>query len=190
MTASDLLSMLRNRGVELLAHNGRLRWRPREGVSPEERGLLTRHKAELLKMIPAQATPLPPTRPSAPSATSATPWDQAEADALVADVQARRRELFGETGWPDEEIVSCQLRVLMDTIDAAWEACDLPRLCQAVEELRLALNAVRVMPGVDEDEADTVARALGLPPGSVALWEPHRCNSFCRCRTVAENKAR
>src|SRR5262245_4305484 len=177
MTASDLFSMLRNRGVELLAHNGRLRWRPREGVTPEEQDLLVRHKNELLTVLSAQAGLLPPTRPSGPSEPSEAPWNQVEADALMATAQARHRKLFGEIGWPAEENISCQLGVLMDTIDAAWEARDLPRLSQAVEELRLALDAVRVMPRVSEDEADTVARALGLPPASVELWEPHRCDS-------------
>jgi hypothetical protein len=88
MTAADLLSTLRARGVELLAHEGRLRWRPREAITPEERDLLTRHKAELLGILLAREDPILPVRPSTPSEPSAASWNGAEAARLLAALRA------------------------------------------------------------------------------------------------------
>jgi molecular chaperone GrpE len=88
MTAADLLSTLRARGVEVQAHDGRLRWRPREAVTLEERDLLARHKAELLAILAAPAAPLPPARPSKPSKPSAASWDPAEAERLLQGLRA------------------------------------------------------------------------------------------------------
>lgn len=40
-----------------------------------------------------------------------------------------------------------------------------------------------VASGEGEDvEAEAIARALGLPPGSIELWEPHKCDYWCHCR--------
>jgi hypothetical protein len=40
-------------------------------------------------------------------------------------------------------------------------------------------------PAAEDDEAficRTIERDLGLPLGFLELWDPHRCNGFCRCR--------
>ncbi|HKB37337.1 MAG TPA: DNA methyltransferase [Gemmataceae bacterium] len=121
------------------------------------------------------ASPPSPEQPAAPA------WDQPAADALMAEVQARRRQLFGEEGWPEDENECRRLGPLMDTVDAAWAARDLGRLGQTVTELLMALDAAAGTVGKAEDEAVSIARALGLLQGNVALWEPHRCSYWCRC---------
>jgi hypothetical protein len=47
---TGLLATLKARGVHLEVVGDRLRWRPREAVTAEEREILTRHKPELLAL--------------------------------------------------------------------------------------------------------------------------------------------
>jgi hypothetical protein len=58
MSAAALLAALRARGVQLAADGDRLRWRPREAVTAEERAALAQHKAELLLMLAGYASEL------------------------------------------------------------------------------------------------------------------------------------
>ena len=51
MTASDIVSELHRRGVELVAAGDRLRFRPREAVSLELLAALARHKDEILAAL-------------------------------------------------------------------------------------------------------------------------------------------
>jgi hypothetical protein len=51
MTAVELVSALRARGVELVAAGDRLRFRPSEAVTSEEREALRCHKAEVLRLL-------------------------------------------------------------------------------------------------------------------------------------------
>lgn len=51
MTAELLLATLRARGVEFQALGDRLRFRPGEVVTAEEREALRRHKAEVLRLL-------------------------------------------------------------------------------------------------------------------------------------------
>ncbi len=46
MTATEIFEELERRGVELVVAGDRLRFRPREAVSPELLAALARHKAE------------------------------------------------------------------------------------------------------------------------------------------------
>lgn len=51
MTATDLITELRARGITLEAHGDRLRYRPAEAVTPELRAALVAHKSELLSLL-------------------------------------------------------------------------------------------------------------------------------------------
>lgn len=65
MTALDLLATLQARGVELVAAGDRLRWRPREALTPVEVERLRDHKAQLLRLLAEPKTadsPAPPLR--------------------------------------------------------------------------------------------------------------------------------
>ena len=51
MEALALVNELRSRGVELEAAGDRLRYRPREAVSPDEAEALLQHKAGVLEVL-------------------------------------------------------------------------------------------------------------------------------------------
>jgi hypothetical protein len=51
MTAIDLITELRSRGITLEAHGDRLRYRPAEAVTPELRAALVAHKSKLLSLL-------------------------------------------------------------------------------------------------------------------------------------------
>ena len=52
MTAADLILDLRKHPVELFVVDGRLKFRgPKEAITPEVKGLLSEHKAELIKLL-------------------------------------------------------------------------------------------------------------------------------------------
>jgi hypothetical protein len=51
MTAMQLLADLRQRGIKLAAHDGRLRFHPKAAVGPQLLLTLRRHKAELLALL-------------------------------------------------------------------------------------------------------------------------------------------
>ncbi len=51
MTAVDLITAICARGVELVAAGDRLRWRPREALSPEEINQLRALKPDLLPLV-------------------------------------------------------------------------------------------------------------------------------------------
>jgi hypothetical protein len=122
---TGLLATLKARGVHLEVVGGRLRWRPREAVTAEEREILVQHKAEMLVLL----------RP---------PWDQAEADALVARVQERRGRLYGPAMSPPDRDGRRRLSGLADAIDRAWAARDMAQLRKAVAAYLDALGGVAV----------------------------------------------
>jgi hypothetical protein len=163
MTASDLLADLRRRGVTLAAAGDRLRWCPREALSGEEQEALARHKPELLAILAARAEPLPPAQPSTPSAA---PWDQAEADALVNAVLARRRQAFGETDWPSGPAAYRRLQPLAGAVDDSWWAQDMEGLRLAVGEFLAA--DVWTMPERSGMDADETPRP---PPGALLYFQ-------------------
>jgi hypothetical protein len=135
MTAADLLADLHRRSVTLAAAGDRLRWSPREALSGEEREALARHKPEVLAILAARAEPRPRAQPSTTSTPPATPWDQAEADALINAALARRRRVFGETDWPAEAAACPRLWPLLDAVNDAEWARDLAGLRLAVSKL-------------------------------------------------------
>ena len=51
MSATALLEELRDRGVELVADGGRLRYRPTSSVTPELLNRRKEHKPSLLKLL-------------------------------------------------------------------------------------------------------------------------------------------
>src|SRR5689334_5621051 len=51
MAAHDLLGELERRGVELAVDGDRLRYRPKDAVTPELRAAIVQHKSELLALI-------------------------------------------------------------------------------------------------------------------------------------------
>jgi hypothetical protein len=104
------------RDVHLAVVGDRLRVEAPAGIlTAADRLALAEHKAGLLALLGAA-------------------WDQAAADALLAEVQARRRELFGEEGWPDDAAACGRLAERADAIDAAWLARDLAGLRRAAAE--------------------------------------------------------
>jgi hypothetical protein len=56
MITAKLLEDLCQRGVTLVAEGNRLRYRPKEAVSPELKSLLAQHKAELLTLLKDNAS--------------------------------------------------------------------------------------------------------------------------------------
>jgi hypothetical protein len=186
MTPAGLLATLYTRGVEVQAHHGRLRWRPKEAMTPEELDLLTQHKTQLLAILAPQAASLPPLQPSEPSAK---PWDQTAADALVSTALGR----LDLAGWTEDVDAGFQRGLLMDRIDERWQARDLAGLRHAVVELLAALDAPtpEATPAQTGDEAAVsraIERDLGLPAGSLELWPPHQCSDFCRCHVASEQR--
>lgn len=51
MTASEILSKLERQGIELQAHGDRLRFRPKDAVTPDLRAALAAHKGEILEAL-------------------------------------------------------------------------------------------------------------------------------------------
>jgi hypothetical protein len=139
MTATDLLATLKARGVHLEAIGDRLRWRPREALTAQEREILVQHKADLLSLL-------------------RMPWDQVEADALVARVQDRRHQFFGKAGWPRDSDTRRPLFGLADRIDESWRDRDLRRLRQAVAAFLAAVDGLAVQ-RVDRRDASAAAPA-------------------------------
>ena len=66
MTAIELFTELRRRGVTLRAHEGRLGFRPVEAVDDCLRASLVQHKAELLILVAKEKAEQPPTSPEPP----------------------------------------------------------------------------------------------------------------------------
>jgi len=54
MSASELLAGLRECGVELVATEGQLRYRPREAVTPQLLDQIREHKPELLQLLKSE----------------------------------------------------------------------------------------------------------------------------------------
>jgi hypothetical protein len=71
---------------------------------------------------------------------------------------------------PDRPV---SLNPLGGTIDDAIDARDLARLRLAVAAFLEAAELALV--------ARDFEQALGEPPGSLVLLDPHRCDDFCRC---------
>jgi hypothetical protein len=112
MTAHDLLGALQARKVELWVEGGRLRWRgPTGALTGADLAALAEHKAALLALLV---------------------WDQAEADRLLAQIEARRLQLFGKTAWPQDDAQARALWPLFDAIDRAWTGQDMAGLLSAV----------------------------------------------------------
>jgi hypothetical protein len=81
--AEQLLADIAAQGIELQAYGDQLRFRPAGALTPELIQQLRIHKTELLARLSNERTP---------------PWDQAEADRLLSELQEEverlRRELF------------------------------------------------------------------------------------------------
>ena len=54
MNSAEVLRQLLERGVVLVADGERLRFRPREAVTPDLRAALVEHKADLLRLLDAE----------------------------------------------------------------------------------------------------------------------------------------
>jgi hypothetical protein len=146
-TPAHLLADLTMRGVRLSVVAGRLRVEAPAGVlTGADRLALAQHKPGLLALL-ADAPP--------------AAWDQAQADALVAEVAARRR-VFGEA-CPTEGAAARDR--LADAIDAAWLARDLPGLRRAAAEY-LAL-----LPAWDAAEAGRLLAELRAEVGRTLAVE-------------------
>lgn len=54
MKAFDLLTELRQRGVELQTNGSQLRYRPKDALTPDQRAAIREHKAEILALLPGE----------------------------------------------------------------------------------------------------------------------------------------
>jgi hypothetical protein len=103
-------------GVQLSATpDGKLHWRCRGSLPEGLRGLLAEHRVELVALL-----------------EMGRPWDQAEADRLVAEVIAARPERFGPSEWPDDPGACRALAQHYDRMDQSWFTRDLDGLETAV----------------------------------------------------------
>jgi hypothetical protein len=142
---AELLTDLTARGVLLSVVAGRLRVEAAAGVLTEaDRLALAQHKPGLLALL-AEAPP-------------AATWDQAQADALVAEVVARRR-LFGEACGTEGAAARDRLA---DAVDAAWLARDLTGLRRAAAEYLALLR-----PPWDAAEAGRLLAELRAEVGRI-----------------------
>jgi hypothetical protein len=94
-------------------------------------------------------------------------WDQAEADCLLGEAQARRRQLFGDVGWPEDDDACLRQAGLMDRFDHHWQARNLAGLRQAVGELLTLLAPPWDVPRADaalEDVQALIRNALARKP--------------------------
>ena len=57
MTATEILNELQRRGVELRAEGDRLRFRPKEAVTPDLIKILKQHKAEIIAAVAGDKLP-------------------------------------------------------------------------------------------------------------------------------------
>lgn len=74
MTAVDLLMTLRLKGIELVPAGDRLRFRPGEAVTAEERAALRRHKGAVLALLASAPRPAPAELAAGLSAGSLADW--------------------------------------------------------------------------------------------------------------------
>jgi hypothetical protein len=136
MTARELLAALQCRGGVLRVEGGGLRLRAPVGAIPATlRAEASARKAELLALLrtaaPADGAYTPP----------AAPWDQTQADDLLAEALARRAKVFGHAGYPADQTARCHLARLADRIDAAWLARDMAGLRRAAADYLAAVAA-------------------------------------------------
>jgi hypothetical protein len=92
-------------------------------------------------------------------------WDhRAEADGLVAQAQARRREVYGPTMWPSDPAARQRLSGLAGAIDEAWTARDMPQLRKAIAAYLDAVGGVGVRraEALDASAATPAGRSGGL----------------------------
>jgi hypothetical protein len=75
-------------------------------------------------------------------------WDQAAANALVVEIHGRRRQQFGEAGWPEGPAARRRLAEAMDRFDERWSARDLAGLRKVAGDL-LALLSPGASVGAD-----------------------------------------
>jgi hypothetical protein len=87
---------------------------------------------------------------------TAASWDQAAAGLLLAEVEARRRQLFGAAAWSEDADACLRLGQLADAIDAALMARDMAGVRQAVAEYLAALTPLWDQPRADDTLAETL----------------------------------
>jgi hypothetical protein len=150
--AAKLLARCQAVGITLAAGAGEaLLWEADDDPPADLAAALVLHKAEVLAMLRTGTAPGRGPSPVCPT----VPWDQAAAAALMAEVQARRRERFGEPGWPEDPRARRGLAEQADAIDGAWLARDLDGLRKGSSAYLALLNP----PGDDAD-------------GTGPKWEP------------------
>jgi hypothetical protein len=71
------------------------------------------------------------------------PWARAEAERLLDRVEARRRQVFGETDWPADPAACRRLQPLVAAVEDAEWAKDLAALRKAVAALLEAIAIAR-----------------------------------------------
>ena len=98
MSASELLAGLRDCGVELVATEGQLRYRPREVVTPQLLDQIKKHKPDLLKLLESEQHKL----------QGGDCYPEYLADLPSRKLKAagwKPKERYGKTIWQSPEIV-------------------------------------------------------------------------------------
>jgi hypothetical protein len=175
MTLADFFLAINSAGVRLANVGGQLQLRGQaQAITPELREGAAEHKAAILAILPSlPATTQPTAEPPEPwdqaVAELPGPWEQAAADALIADIQARRRQLWGEAAWPANPAAHRRLGEWMDRMDDAWLVRDLPGLRRLAAEFPAGPG-----PAITRAEEEAVLRVIerdqGLPSGSLMFY--------------------
>jgi hypothetical protein len=134
--ARALVDSLQARGFSLEIVGDKLHIRPPGRLTDEERAAVRRLKDVIISQTLHQTGTTGNTYTPAPPAA----WDQVEADALVAGVLARRRELFSEADWPADPAAYRRLQPLAGAVDDAEWAKDMAGLRQAVRAFLAAIE--------------------------------------------------
>jgi hypothetical protein len=133
VSATELFIELGRQGFSLAPSGEGIRVRPASRLPKVLREAVRRHKAELLAMLYGRAE-AGSSAVGIEGPAAAVDWDQAEANCLVAEVQAARFEWFGRSGWPADPCAYRQLGTHFDRIDGAWLSRDRAALQSAVRD--------------------------------------------------------
>jgi hypothetical protein len=134
-----------------------------------------RAQAAPLEVQAAEPAPAAPTSGHAKDdQASAFRWAPASADALIAEVQARRRQLFSDSGWPDDRDARRRLAAWMDAFDATYLARDLAALRRLAAEFPAGPG--RAISPAEDAVLRVIERDQGLPEGSLAFYTVAICD--------------
>jgi hypothetical protein len=150
---AELLADLTQRGIELVPHGDRLKYRPRSALTPDLLERLKTHKGALLQILrPAEGSEWPnPTQPSQPQ----DPMHEADAEPLA----------LGPDGWPAGSIEPPPPCPACGGLESWWNSFGERRCLHCAPPLA----AIRLL-----DQTEQIRRRHGLPsPAGAAEMLAH-----------------